>query len=207
MPDERRSSENMQLLQQKYVSKGRLARLTTGRFKSALASLLDEVTAPRVFDAGCGEGWILAELLEPRFASVFGADLDMERLRYAREQQQAQAVLQCNLQHIPLADNAVDLVLCLEVLEHVGNPQQSLAELHRVTGRYAILSVPNEPFWRMANMARGAYWSAWGNTPEHINHWSVWGFQRFVAPLFRVMRVLNPAGVWTMLLVEKKPTN
>lgn len=204
MPEERRSSDNMQLLQQKYVSTGRLARFTTGRFKGALASLLDAVTATRVFDAGCGEGWILSELLQPRFRQVYGADLDIERLRYARRQQQAQAVWQCNLQHIPLPDNAVDLVLCLEVLEHVGNPWQSLAELQRVTRRYAILSVPNEPFWRMANMARGAYWSQWGNTPEHINHWSVGGFQRFVAPLFRVTRVLNPAGVWTMLLAEKK---
>ena len=204
MPDERRSSDNMSLVQQKYVSKGRLARLTTGRFKRALASLLDQVRATEVFDAGCGEGLILKTLLQPRFDQLYGADLDIDRLKYARQQQQGLRLLQCDLQNIPLPNNAVDLVLCLEVLEHVGNPQASLAELHRVTRRYAILSVPNEPFWRMANMARGAYWSEWGNTPEHINHWSVSGFRRFIKPLFDEIQVINPAGVWTMLLAEKK---
>ncbi len=204
MPEERRSSGNMQLIQPKYESQGRLAAFTTGRFNRALASLLDRVSARQVFDAGCGEGLILTNLLRPRYTALYGADLDSQRLEYARRQQPDLRVLQCNLEKIPLPADAVDLVLCLEVLEHVGNPQRSLAELHRVTRRYAILSVPNEPFWRLANLARGAYWQHWGNTPEHINHWSVWGFRRFIKPLFNEVAVLNPVGVWTMLLAEKK---
>ena len=204
MPEERRSSHNMQLIQPKYESRGKLAAFTTGRFNRALAGLLDRVAVTQVFDAGCGEGLLLNTLLQPRFDQLYGADLDLDRLQYAHRQAPDLRLLQCNLQHIPLPDEAVDLVLCLEVLEHVGDPQRCLAELYRVTRRYAILSVPNEPFWRLANMARGAYWAHWGNTPEHINHWSVWGFRRFIRPLFHEIAVLNPAGVWTMILAEKK---
>lgn len=203
MSDERRSSRNSQLIQPKFASRSLLARLTTARFNRTLESILDGIDAKSVFDAGCGEGQVLLNIIRPRFDDLVAADLDYDRLDYAQQQKPDLRLVQCDIQHIPLPDNAVDLVLSLEVLEHVGNPQGSVAELARVTRRYALLSVPNEPLWRMGNMARGAFWSAWGNTPEHINHWSTWGFQRFISPYFRVVRRANPAAVWTMILAEK----
>lgn len=204
MTDERRaSSANKGLLQEKYVSRGLLYRLTTARFFKTLNHLLDKVEATTIFDAGCGEGYVAHHFLKPRFDRIYGADLDMERIHYAAEQYTGLNNIQSNIQQIPFAANTFDLVLCLEVLEHVGNPEHALAELHRVTRRYAILSVPNEPFWRIGNMARGAYWSEWGNTPEHINHWSVWGFKRFVASRFNILAVANPV-TWTFILAEKK---
>lgn len=203
MSEARPSSRNSQLIQPKFASRSRLARFMTGRFNRALETLLDGVQATTVFDAGCGEGQVLLDILRPRFDQLVAADLDHERLDYARQQRPDLRLVQCDIQRIPLPDNAVDMVLSLEVLEHVGNPHGSIAELHRVTRRYALLSVPNEPLWRMGNMARGAFWSAWGNTPEHINHWSTWGFQRFIQPYFKVVQRVNPAVVWTMILAEK----
>ena len=200
---DRQSSPNMGLLQKKYeADAGRLARFATARFYRALSAMLAQAPARTVFDAGCGEGHILREFLDERYDSVYGADLDTARLDYARQQQTNAPVFCGDLHHIPLPDDAVDLVLCLEVLEHVGQPEIALRELHRVTRRYAILSVPNEPFWRMGNMARGAYLRDWGNTPEHINHWSYWGFKRFVGQHFRVIASATPV-TWTFVLAEK----
>lgn len=200
---DRQSSPNMGLLQKKYeANAGRLARFATARFYRALAAMLAQAPARTVFDAGCGEGHILRQFLDGRYETVLGADLDTARLDYARQQQAGAPVFCGDLHHIPLADDAVDLALCLEVLEHVGQPEIALRELHRVTRRYAILSVPNEPFWRMGNMARGAYLRDWGNTPEHINHWSYWGFKRFVGQYFRVIASATPV-TWTFVLAEK----
>lgn len=193
----------MGLLQPKYEEDtSRLTRFALSRFYKALGDLLDQIEVQRVFDAGCGEGHILQKFLQGRYPHVYGADLDMERLGYAQQQLPAANLVRGNLHDIPLPDNAVDLVICLEVLEHVGEPERALAELARVTARYAIISVPNEPFWRIGNMARGAYWDAWGNTPEHINHWSVWGFQRFVRTHFTVKAVRTPV-TWSFVLAEK----
>ena len=47
-------------------------------------------------------------------------------------------------------------------------------------------------------MARRRYVKAWGNTPGHVNHWTRWGFQRFVAERFDVTTVRSPLP-WTMV--------
>jgi SAM-dependent methyltransferase len=203
MSDDRQSSKNQALFQQKYLGDAsRLHRIAMSRFYRALDHMLNQVQAEVVFDAGCGEGHIMSRVLEPRFPHSIGADLDHERIAYVRATYPQYQVFCGNLHHIPLPDNSVDLAICLEVFEHVGQPERALSELHRVTKRFVLLSVPNEPFWRIGNMLRGAYLSDWGNTPEHINHWSVWGFKRFVRHKFRLIDSATPF-TWTMVLAEK----
>lgn len=63
-----------------------------------------------------------------------------------------------DVQKMPIADASFDSVVCLQVLEHVPNPQKAIAEIYRVLkpGGTAIVSVPfllylhNEPndYWR-----------------------------------------------------------
>lgn len=50
-----------------------------------------------------------------------------------------------NVTKIPLADGAVDLILCAEVLEHLpfNNFEPSLRELKRVTKKNVVLSLPH----------------------------------------------------------------
>ena len=64
------------------------------------------------------------------------------------------------------------MATAIEVLEHVPDPEATVAEMARVARRWLLVSVPREPLWRGLNMARGAYWRALGNTPGHVNHWS-----------------------------------
>ena len=45
----------------------------------------------------------------------------------------------------------------IEVLEHVPEPEATLAEMARVARGHLLVSVPREPLWRGLNMARGAY--------------------------------------------------
>jgi len=50
-----------------------------------------------------------------------------------------------NVMRMPLADKAVDLILCAEVLEHLPfeNFERSLQELKRVTKKNVVLSLPH----------------------------------------------------------------
>ena len=70
------------------------------------------------------------------------------------------------------------MAAAIEVLEHVPDPEATLAEMARVARRRLLVSVPREPLWRGLNMARGAYLRALGNTPGHVNHWSKRGVRR-----------------------------
>ena len=58
-----------------------------------------------------------------------------------------------------------DLVLAIEVLEHVPEPDGGArASSAGSPARDVVLSVPREPIWRVANMARGKYW---GDLRQH----------------------------------------
>ena len=61
-----------------------------------------------------------------------------------------------------------------------------------------VVSVPREPVWRAANLARGKYLGALGNTPGHIQHWSTRRFSRLVATRFDVVNVRTPFP-WTVV--------
>jgi len=94
-----------------------------------------------------------------------------------------------------------DLAAAIEVLEHVPDPERTLAEMAHVASRHLLVSVPREPLWRGLNLARGAYVRDLGNTPGHVNHWSKRGFVRAVGRHGEVIEARSPFP-WTMLLVR-----
>ena len=105
---------------------------------------------------------------------VVGIDLDDPHLHALWEGRQAP-----NLEYrvmkaeaMPFADGEFDMASAIEVLEHVPDPEHTVAEMARVAKRWILVSVPREPLWRGLNLARGAYWKDLGNTPGHLNHWS-----------------------------------
>ncbi|MFN6119018.1 MAG: class I SAM-dependent methyltransferase, partial [Actinomycetes bacterium] len=99
---------------------------------------------------------------------------------------------------LPFADRTFDLVMAIEVLEHVPQPDAALRELARVCSATLVASVPFEPIWRAGNMARRRYLGDWGNTPGHVNHWTRRSFARFVGTRFTVRDVASPLP-WTMV--------
>ena len=60
-------------------------------------------------------------------------------------------------QKLPYEDNSFDVVLCLDVLEHLDNIHEVFDELCRVTSKYLIISLPN-PWASFIGMLRGGYY-------------------------------------------------
>jgi 2-polyprenyl-3-methyl-5-hydroxy-6-metoxy-1,4-benzoquinol methylase len=91
--------------------------------------------ATRVLDVGCGEG-VLVDEYAARVA-IEGVDL-----HYASPR-----VRQASVLALPFADASFDVVLCLDVLEHLPHAEQAgaLREIRRVLqpGGEALLSLPN----------------------------------------------------------------
>lgn len=158
----------------------------------------------QILEVGAGEGEIAARLQStfPR-SPVVAMDLpDGETA--SQWSQRGVTGFFGDMRQLPFVDKSVDLVLGIEVLEHVPDPELALAEIARVCRGVAVMSVPREPIWRVANMARGKYLDELGNTPGHINHWSRRGFVRFVEQSFRVDWAASPFP-WTMVRAIPKP--
>lgn len=195
------SAPNLAPTQAKYTDPSPLVQFANARFFRALGEMLGSVNARSILDAGCGEGEILGRLQGTR---AFGVDIDLERVGFAQDRISGGGLGVADVQRMPFHSESFELVLMLEVFEHVGDPQAALAEAARVTKRYLLASVPNEPWWRIGNMLRLKYLRDFGNTPEHIQHWSVGGFKRFISNSFTVLEVKKPF-LWTFVLAEKLP--
>jgi SAM-dependent methyltransferase len=182
----------------KYGTANPIERRMMQGFMSALDGMLDGLAARRILEIGVGEGHVTTRVRE-RFpaAAIVGVDLPDEELAG----QWRAADLACvfgDATRLPAPDGAFDLVLAIEVLEHIPDPDAALGELARVCAGTLIASVPFEPIWRAGNLARGRYVRDLGNTPGHVNHWTRWGFTRFVNTRFQVDQARNPLP-WTMV--------
>lgn len=196
------SAANIDVAQTKYTDTNALIRFANRQFFRAIDQMLKSLEPNLVLDAGCGEGVVLGRIERRLGTGPFGMDLDLERLRLAKSERPERRLVMGDLHQLPFASDAFDVVLVLEVFEHVGDPPRALREVWRVSRSYLLASVPNEPFWRIGNMLRLKYLRQLGNTPEHIQHWTVWGFRRFVARLFSVTRLRTPF-LWTFILARK----
>lgn len=190
----------------KYGGGNVLIRFLTDRFLTSLDRLLDGVAADKpvtsILEVGCGEGEI-AERLHQRFACpVTALDLPDAGLRAQwRERTAPVRFLHADGHRLPFADDAFDLVVAVEVCEHLGNPSVGLAEMARVARSHLVLSVPREPLFRMGNFFTGRHVRDLGNTPGHLNHWSTPGFLRFASTVGAVADVRTPLP-WTVLRVR-----
>lgn len=172
-------------------------RMMTGFFDS-LDAMLAGLTPRTVVEVGAGEGRV-TERLVGRFpdATVIGLDLLDDDLA-GDWAALGLPMFFGDATQLPFTDRSIDLVVGLEMLEHVPDPERALREIARVCGGTAVLSVPREPIWRAGNMARGRYLRDLGNTPGHVNHWSSRSFERFVGSELDVGATKRPLP-WTMV--------
>jgi len=198
----RESSENLAAYQAKYHDSSFIVRYANSRFFQTIEMFVGSISPNKILDIGCGEGKVLEQLRASHPAPSIGIDLDPARIFLAKSQSGHIPFAVGNAQELPYDDNSFDFVMILEVLEHVGEPDLVLREAYRVTSKYLLASVPNEPWWRIGNLARLKYIRDLGNTPEHINHWSVRSFKTLISEYFRILKVETPV-LWTFILAEK----
>jgi SAM-dependent methyltransferase len=191
------SSSNLR----KHTSQNPLQRLLLERFHETAGQLL-AMAAPaprRILDAGCGEGFAMRAVLGATGAALVGLDGSADAVRVAEALNPGRSFAAGDLYALPFPSGSFDLVVCMEVLEHLDEPARGLRELCRVSAGWLLLSVPHEPLFRGANFLRGKNLRAWGNDPGHVNHWSHQGFLRFVAPHARVAAARR-SFPWTLTL-------
>jgi 2-polyprenyl-3-methyl-5-hydroxy-6-metoxy-1,4-benzoquinol methylase len=154
------------LLLAEYLAPARLA------FYDEVTESFARLTPRRVIDVGCGTGHLLRSLVdrmpvEPDF--VVGVDRSRTAIRRARALVPEGTFVVADLYRLPLDAERFDLVLCIEVLEHVREPALAVDALCRLCapgGRVAI-TVPD---------------GAQDSWEGHVNFWDEGEFHAFLAP-------------------------
>jgi 2-polyprenyl-3-methyl-5-hydroxy-6-metoxy-1,4-benzoquinol methylase len=138
--------------------------------------------SPRFLDVGCGEGWFL-HLLHARGvekARLWGVEIDRKIVqKLQRAGFQARSGL---LEEIPdLPEDSFDLIVSLQVIEHVSDPAAMLETLARLLapGGALILETPNLDSLDF-RIFRGRYWGGY-HFPRHWNFFTPASLSRLAA--------------------------
>ncbi len=122
--------------------------------------IFDGVTpATRCLDVGCGTGNSYAPELSRRGGTYVGVDVSQEAVASAQASGlNAQTI--SDAAQLPFPDDSFDLVVCVEVLEHLFAPHEAVSEIRRVLrpGGRLVASTPNVAYWRLrVNLLLGVW--------------------------------------------------
>lgn len=164
---------------EKYRSRNPILKLLLKKFFKDLDCLIFEIKSDvkKALEIGCGEGIITKHIYDLGI-DIVGADISDEMLEIAKKLHPEIPFIKMDIYE--LGENKYDLIVCCEVLEHLEEPEKAVIAMKK-SAKYIILSVPNEPFFRIANILRLKYLRDLGNTPGHINHWTTFSFRTFLS--------------------------
>ena len=179
---------------QKYTSKNPLKKLLINNFLDRVEAVVIPLKPKSILDAGCGEGFALERLKEKKIGkTLLGIDSSNRALKTGRLIHPDIFFKKGDIYQLDFADNNFDLVICLEVLEHLPYPKKALDEILRVSKRYCLISVPHEPFFGIVSSS---------GRSEHLNHWSVKSITSFLGEKMKILNILKPFP-WLLILGEK----
>jgi SAM-dependent methyltransferase len=106
--------------------------------------LADRCAGRDVLEAGCGEGYG-ADLITGVARHVIGLDYDESAVAHVKARYPRVEMRYGNLAELPLADCEVDVVVNFQVIEHLWDQGQFVAECYRVLRPHGVLlvSTPN----------------------------------------------------------------
>jgi ubiquinone/menaquinone biosynthesis C-methylase UbiE len=189
----------------KHFNANPLQKFLLENFYKSLTELTEDLQIESVLDAGCAEGFALNILKDNKAVKkLAGLDQSIDSINLGKKLHPFIKFTKGSIYKMPYKDKEFDMVICLEVLEHLTQPKKALKEIIRISKMYCLISVPNEPWFRLANFIRGKNLKRWGNDIEHIQHWSKKEFiQLLTKACLKPIKTKTPFP-WTMMLAEKQ---
>lgn len=142
--------------------------------------ILNNKQNPRILDAGCGPGLMLNDL--SKFGKLSAMDFSNDAIEFCKSK------VPCDLKqgwfpdNVPFENNKFDLIVCLDVIEHIDDDKNSVKALHNllVSGGRMIITVP----------ALMSLWSKWDEVNEHKRRYNKQEFESvLLANKFKIEKI------------------
>lgn len=188
----------------KHTTKNPIGRFFLNNFLNTVVKATRPLNIDSILDVGCGEGFTLDRLYKEKIGKTYeGIEYEETAVDLAKKMYPKLTFKQGDIYKLPYKSNSFDLVVCTEVLEHLTDPKKAYRELLRVSRKYVLLSVPNEPFFTIQRIGRFQNVRHLGAHPEHIQHWTYRAFLKFVK--VRGVKIITKKlpVPWTMVILKK----
>ncbi len=154
---------------------------------SLLSSIAARKNGPlRILEIGCGTGELLKEM--GHFGVVRGMDISPRAIEYCKQRGLTNAVVG-DAARVPFPKESFDVVIALDVLEHLANDSAGCGEIIRVLspGGTAIIAVP-------------AFMFLWGTTDVVSHHFRRYTRKQIVARMREAGFAIERATYFNTLL-------
>jgi len=189
---------------EKHTTKNPVGRVFLNNFLNTVVETTRPLQINSVLDVGCGEGFTLARLQKEKIGKEWqGIEPDETARELGKKLYPKVDIKTGDIYSLPYKSNSFDLVMATEVLEHLENPKKAYRELLRVSKKYVLISVPNEPWFTLQRMARFQNILHLGAHPEHIQHWTARAFTKFVKIRGVKLEARKFPIPWTMVVLRK----
>lgn len=173
---------------------------TTAEHLHRYAMTLDLVTNMSVLDLACGEGYG-SYLLSKNAGSVTGIDIDNATIEKAGKKYIAPNLrfLTGSATSIPLQENAFDIIVSFETIEHLTDHETMMKECKRVLkpGGLLIISTPNKKKYS-GNSA--------SQNPFHLKELSGDEFTALLQKHFSQVKLLDQYAAYSSFITEANIT-
>jgi len=142
------------------------------RLKEIL-KILNKLPSGSILDIGCMDDYLLNNI--PKRFDYSGYD--------ENPLCNNQKIIKDKVENIQ-ENKKFDIVLCTEVLEHLNDPVDMIRKIKKLSKRFVLISVPNEPFFSIARLFFPA--------KEHL--WTIypWALEKHLGkPIFKTKACFN----------------
>lgn len=174
-------------------------------FNLELFKIINDIDPKSILAAGCGEGFEFRTLKKKGFLKnrkVIGIDISKDALKIAKKDYPEISFFQGDIYKLDFKDNSFDFVMCCETLEHLKKPILALKECKRVSKKYILVTIPNQPLFRISNLLLLKYIKNLGDFPTHLHSWTKSKFANLLKPHFKIMKI-KTSYFWNIFLLKK----
>ena len=177
----------------KYKSKNFIEQIIMRNFFKKFNLLLGNIKPKNILEIGCGEGYISKYVYDffKGEVKIEAIDIDKNIIEQAQKTYPNIEFSVNSIYSLP-TDKKYDLIILSEVLEHLDNIPEALKKVKEIFQKFVIITIPNEPIWRILNILRLKYLKDFGNTPGHIQHFNKKSIVKVLNNYFNILRIFTP---------------